>query len=235
MEPRQWRIGELAKATGLTVRALRHYEHEGLLEPSSRTAAGHRVYAERDVHRLYEILVLRRLGLGIAEIREQLTHPRDLRDVVREHAVAVRGQVAELERLLRRLQQVVESLERPGQPSHQVLLDVMERMTMLERYLSTGELARLRARQSELGHQAAVERYELLRDLRAAHEAGIEASDAHVRELASRMRALFQEYLGDPRIGGALARMVEAEGPEAATHGPVSTELMEYLQRALPA
>ena len=66
MGTRTWRIGELAAETGLTVRALRHYEHEGLLVPSGRTAAGHRVYSNQDVARLYEVLVLRRIGLGLA-------------------------------------------------------------------------------------------------------------------------------------------------------------------------
>jgi MerR family transcriptional regulator, thiopeptide resistance regulator len=44
-EPEQtWKIGALARSTGLTVRALHHYDHIGLLTPSGRTDAGHRVY-----------------------------------------------------------------------------------------------------------------------------------------------------------------------------------------------
>ena len=39
-----WKVGALAKATGLTVRALHHYDHIGLLSPSMRTAAGHRLH-----------------------------------------------------------------------------------------------------------------------------------------------------------------------------------------------
>ena len=49
---RGWKVGELAKATGLTVRALHHYDDFGLLVPTERTDAGHRVYAEKDVRRL---------------------------------------------------------------------------------------------------------------------------------------------------------------------------------------
>ncbi len=48
-----WKVGTLAKATGLTVRALHHYDHIGLLSPSRRTAAGHRLYTADDVARLY--------------------------------------------------------------------------------------------------------------------------------------------------------------------------------------
>ena len=90
MGTRTWRIGELAAETGLSVRALRHYEHERLLVPSRRTDAGHRVYSHEDVARLYEVMVLRRIGLGLAAIREQLDAPRDLRDVVAEHGGVTR-------------------------------------------------------------------------------------------------------------------------------------------------
>ena len=43
-----WKVGELAKRTGLTVRTLHHYDQIGLLRPSGRTgsahASGHRLY-----------------------------------------------------------------------------------------------------------------------------------------------------------------------------------------------
>ncbi|MGI8880163.1 MAG: MerR family DNA-binding transcriptional regulator [Jatrophihabitans sp.] len=42
---RMWRVGELAAATGLTVRALHYYDQLGLVEPSRRTAGGHRDHA----------------------------------------------------------------------------------------------------------------------------------------------------------------------------------------------
>src|SRR6266550_28152 len=66
------RVGELAAATGLTVRTLHYYEEIGLLVPSGRTNAGHRRYDDADVARLYRICLLRRLGLPLAEISRAL-------------------------------------------------------------------------------------------------------------------------------------------------------------------
>ena len=63
---RKWRIGELARETGLTIRTLHHYDAIGLVTPSSRTSGGHRVYSEPDVERLYAVVVLRRIGLSIS-------------------------------------------------------------------------------------------------------------------------------------------------------------------------
>ena len=72
MDEKLWKIGELAKATGLTVRTLHHYDQIGLLTPSERTQAGYRLYGERDVERLYEIRALRDLGIPLGEIPDAL-------------------------------------------------------------------------------------------------------------------------------------------------------------------
>jgi len=57
---RLWAIGELAVATGVSVRSLRHYHRIGLLVPSGRTAAGHRRYTDA-------VLLLRRQAEQVAE------------------------------------------------------------------------------------------------------------------------------------------------------------------------
>src|SRR5882724_7127597 len=69
------RVGELAAASGLTVRTLHYYGEIGLLVASSRSDAGHRLYADADVERLYRICLLRRLGLPLGEIGRALDDP----------------------------------------------------------------------------------------------------------------------------------------------------------------
>jgi len=101
------RIGQLADATGLTVRALRHYEAVGLLEPVARSEAGYRRYDANDAERLYAIVALRRLGLSLAEIREMLAaEPARLGEMLARHVADVREQIAslgELESILHRV------------------------------------------------------------------------------------------------------------------------------------
>ncbi|MGH3560213.1 MAG: MerR family transcriptional regulator [Mycobacterium sp.] len=63
-----WKVGALAELTGLTVRALHHYDHIGLLKPSHRSPSGHRLYTGDDVVRLYRVCLLRRLGFGLSRI-----------------------------------------------------------------------------------------------------------------------------------------------------------------------
>ncbi|KQY24256.1 hypothetical protein ASD16_01520 [Cellulomonas sp. Root485] len=69
------RVGELAEATGLTVRTLHYYEQIGLLTPSGRSPAGHRIYDAADEERLYRVGLLRRLGMDLAEVRRALDDP----------------------------------------------------------------------------------------------------------------------------------------------------------------
>jgi DNA-binding transcriptional MerR regulator len=64
--------GDLARATGNTVRAIRHYEEEGLLRPAQVRDGGHRRYTDDDLERLRLITDLRELGLSLCEIKSML-------------------------------------------------------------------------------------------------------------------------------------------------------------------
>src|SRR6478735_4070544 len=109
MPEQRWKVGELAARTGLTVRALHHYDAVGLLCPSDRTESahrsGHRLYTAADVARLHQILCLKQLGFGLEQIGEYLSRPDyDPRVVIRLHLAKVRQQAAELAELGNRLQ-----------------------------------------------------------------------------------------------------------------------------------
>ena len=129
MSEKHWRIGELAEATGLTVRTLHHYDEIGLLSPSERTEAGHRRYGAADVRLLYRIVALRGLGLGLDEIRAQVYEPEvDARTFLKRHVERVERRL-ELERDLRdRLARVLEELDRRDEPSAEELFDILEVM-----------------------------------------------------------------------------------------------------------
>ncbi|MDR1072300.1 MAG: MerR family DNA-binding transcriptional regulator [Treponema sp.] len=56
METTTWKVGEIAKKTGITVRTLRHYHETGLLIPSGITESGYRIYSKNDIIRLHQIM-----------------------------------------------------------------------------------------------------------------------------------------------------------------------------------
>ncbi|HEU4370612.1 MAG TPA: MerR family transcriptional regulator [Methylomirabilota bacterium] len=72
-------IGEAARRSGFTVKALRFYERRGLLPPSGRRPSGYRLYSEADCHRLEFIRQAKTLGLTLEAIGDLVAAVRDAR------------------------------------------------------------------------------------------------------------------------------------------------------------
>jgi DNA-binding transcriptional MerR regulator/uncharacterized glyoxalase superfamily protein PhnB len=125
------RVGELASATGLTVRTLHYYEEIGLLVASDRSDAGHRLYADADVERLYRISLLRRLGLPLGEIARALDDPAwSLRAAMATQLADLDRRVEAENKLRGKVAQLVS--DATDGPLTNDLLEVMEEMTMLD-------------------------------------------------------------------------------------------------------
>ena len=78
-------VGDVARLTGVTVRALHHYDAIGLLV-AKRSAKGYRLYDDAAVARLHEIIVGRQLGLSLDELKAQLDDPsHDRIEALRAH------------------------------------------------------------------------------------------------------------------------------------------------------
>jgi DNA-binding transcriptional MerR regulator len=76
MSPRRtYRVKQVAAISGVSVRALHHYDALGLLVPSMRSAAGYRLYSDDDLLRLQQVVIGRELGLALEEIRRMLDDP----------------------------------------------------------------------------------------------------------------------------------------------------------------
>lgn len=63
-------IGEVAEATGLSIRTIRYYEEMNLITPSERSQGGFRLYIDADIKQLLFIKNLKPLELSIDEMRE---------------------------------------------------------------------------------------------------------------------------------------------------------------------
>src|ERR671922_125035 len=122
MTAQTYRIGELARIAGVTVRTLHHYDELGLLSPSDRTHGGHRQYAAADVERLYRLLALRGLGLPLQEIGPLLDRDDGVEQTVRRHLARVEQQLRALTRLQSRLTRLLDG----GQASTERFLEALE-------------------------------------------------------------------------------------------------------------
>jgi DNA-binding transcriptional MerR regulator/uncharacterized glyoxalase superfamily protein PhnB len=128
-----WKVGALARLTGLTVRALHHYDHLGLLTPSQRTASGHRLYTVNDVSRLYRISLLRRLGFPLDRIADVLNDPQwQLPTAVQRHLDDTARRIGIAQRLRARLSRMAAELTHHDSPSPDELFSTLEEMIMLD-------------------------------------------------------------------------------------------------------
>ncbi|KFA94295.1 MerR family transcriptional regulator [Archangium violaceum] len=203
---RRWRIGELADATGLTVRTLHHYEHLRLLAPAARTEGRQRLYDENDVRRLYLIRALRDLGLSLADIGRMLDDDRAaLANTLRAHRARVDAEIERLERLRTLLDHACAHADRDAEPD-----DVLATIEAMSRVVRRGEA---RQKKGKAPADAEARWRELGDALRACMEAGEAPS-------APRPRALARE---------ALARIVEFAGGDRAT-----LEALAHLRRHTP-
>jgi DNA-binding transcriptional MerR regulator len=126
------RVGDLASAAGLTVRALHHYEEIGLLSPSARTAAGHRLYHPETVERLYRITRLRRLGLSLDQIGRALDDPNwNLAAALRHHLSSVDTQITALTALRAGVTAVLVDVDAATDPTND-LLELITTMSTLD-------------------------------------------------------------------------------------------------------
>ncbi|MHB8451701.1 MAG: MerR family transcriptional regulator [Mycobacteriales bacterium] len=92
-EAQAWKVGQLAAETGLTVRALHRCDHLGLVRPPARTPAGHRLYVEFDVERLYRVLALRQLGLPLDAIGRVLDGQTSIEGLLEGHRACLDRQL----------------------------------------------------------------------------------------------------------------------------------------------
>lgn len=228
-----WKVGRLAEASGLTVRTLHHWDTIGLLSPSRRTPGGHREYTEDDAARLYQVLALRGLGLGLETIAVCLDSGVDPLRLVRDHLAEVEESLTALEALRGRLRRLEESLSAgtaPGTPDLLAALEAIGRTgpsadQALRRHLDADQLQVLAARGTALGPAAhyllRVEWPELYRRAERLRTAGVPAADRRVRRLVARMDELGALFSGgDAGVSAGVREAWRTEvGAEAAGSG----------------
>lgn len=156
-------IGEVATRTGLTERALRHYEKEGLLAPS-RTAAGRRFYLARDLELLAQVTAFRRAGFKVAQIRALLKGKADLRRLVDAQLEALTAERGAIETAVNLLSSVRTQLAMGAGVDAATLCALIrtgERTmeeekwkNVIERYYTPEEQAEWRAKKSEMANEA---------------------------------------------------------------------------------
>ena len=102
-------VGEVAKKMGVTVRTLQYYDKEGLLSPSAESDGGRRLYTNKDLVILNQIISLKSLGFSLEDIKGRLfplETPKEVADALTEQADYIRKQIEQLTTSLSAIEQL---------------------------------------------------------------------------------------------------------------------------------
>lgn len=102
-------VGELAKKADVTVRTLQYYDKIGLLLPSAESEGGRRLYTDKDLIMLHQIMSLKSLGFSLDDIKQHLITletPADVANVLTKQAENIRLQIEQLTTSLTAIEQL---------------------------------------------------------------------------------------------------------------------------------
>lgn len=92
-------VGEVAKKMGITVRTLQYYDRVGLLSPSAQSQGGRRLYTDKDLVELHQILSLKTLGFSLDDIKSRLVSletPQEVADAMSKQAEEIASKIEAL-------------------------------------------------------------------------------------------------------------------------------------------
>ncbi len=236
----------VAKRFGVSVKALRVYEREGLRKPA-RTVAGWRIYRQPELERLSAILALKQLGLPLKRIGELLRGAGDLAAALALQEAALEDAKSEAETALALVRQARAKLAGRESLSPDELAKLVRSTAMSEfkwndkmealaqKHYTPEQLAEIRARgftpedQKRVGAAWA----QVFSDIDALG-ANPDPSSPQALDIGRRAQALIAEFTqGDPALfkaAGAMNRDAMAD-PELSKDMPTKPNHWQFMGR----
>jgi DNA-binding transcriptional MerR regulator len=104
----EYTVQRLAQLAGISARTLRYYDEIGILKPARINSSGYRIYGQKEVDRLQQILFYRELGMSLDNIKEIVTAPSfDEVEALREHQVKLLAKKEQLEQLISNVEKTI--------------------------------------------------------------------------------------------------------------------------------
>ncbi|MBD8067374.1 MerR family transcriptional regulator [Bacillus sp. PS06] len=106
----EWlKVKEVANLVGISVRTLHHYDEIGLLIPQETTEAGYRLYSNKDLETLQQILFFKELGFQLKQIKEIINNPLfDSEEALQLHKKALYEKRDRLNKMISMLEKTIE-------------------------------------------------------------------------------------------------------------------------------
>ncbi len=199
-------VGEVAKKMNVTVRTLQHYDKEGLLSPSAVSEGGRRLYTDKDLVKLHQILSLKHLGFSLSDIRNRLIPldtPAEVAEILAEQAGLVRQKIESLSESLRELEMLREEVLQMQSVDFKKYADIIVNLQMkndfywLIKHFDNDTLDHIRRRFDQESGKVFMKRFLQLQDEAVRlREAGIPADSREGQQFAQEYWAMIMEFTG---------------------------------------
>jgi DNA-binding transcriptional MerR regulator len=212
-----YQVQQFAQLAGVTVRALHHYDRMGLIRPR-RTGAGYRLYSDRDLERLEQVVALKFIGISLKEIRGLLerTGPA-LPIALRNQRRALEAKRQLVDRAISAIREA-EAAFQAGRRDTVLLRRIIEVIEMqndmdwAKKYYTDGAQQKIEAKRAEwspeLQERVSKQWIDLIADVDAALKAGEDPTGPKARALAARWKELVEGFTGgDPVVTKGLGKL----------------------------
>lgn len=205
---KNWKIGELAAETGLTVRTLHYYDELGLLKPRQETSGGHRLYVRSDLERLQKILTLKQLGFPLDKIKDAIDQPDfSLKEATTKLRSDLQKRKTELDEIENRLKDA-EKFQPDNDVTTDSVLQLLSRLCLLDKHLTQEQLASIKEHDSKFGpeklNELRGEWVTATEDLQRAINTKLSPSDWRTKAICMRWFGLACAFMG-----GSLERVYD--------------------------
>lgn len=108
----EYSIQSLSKMAGVSTRTLRYYDEIGILKPARISSSGYRIYSEKEVDLLQQILFYKELGMELKVIKEILSSPSfDVLEALYSHKEGLLKKRAQIDLLIQNVENTIDSKE----------------------------------------------------------------------------------------------------------------------------
>ncbi|HHF7344891.1 TPA: MerR family transcriptional regulator [Legionella feeleii] len=128
----QWFVKDLSKLTGVSVQTLHHYDRIGLLKPSLRLVNGYRVYSEKDLLKLQQIIALKFFGFELSQIKTLLSEECEALPHFNSQAQVLEQKAAALLEGAKTLRSIIDSVDDDQSIPWETMIQFIEVYRMTE-------------------------------------------------------------------------------------------------------
>ena len=242
-QARQYQVREFADMAGVTVRTLQYYDRIGLMQPSDKTDANHRLYERKDLLKLQQILTLKQLGFTLKEIKSMLNHPNlDLRSALEAQKKSIDAQIDQLQSVsdaMAHAMQVLDTTEHWDWDTVQLIIQGMTDRRYLEwvrKYFSDEMLETLTKQAQLMPDEAIAQAQEKWQAIHTAVYENRHLSPYHptLQAIAQSADELIQAFTqGNPEVESSLQRMYENPDDIPPAYRLFDGELMTFYRQIM--